>query len=150
MCFLGLPSFRAFVPLSNLIIIPWPYLLLCNKPIMDKLQREGNFPHCLITLPLSLQAVRDIFQVCPWIFLNCSNTHLLGHKIIRDMSQHAWVAGHCLVAHFLRLILIWDITYCVWFYIHCLVAQLLGLEMVKHTPMKVVLFSLLQCISPMF
>ena len=112
MWFLGFPSFIAFVPLSNLIIIPWPYLLLCNEPIRDKLQREDNFPHCL---PMSLQAVRDIIQVRPLIFFNCSNIHLLGLKIIRDMSQHAWVVGHCLVAYFLRLILIWEITYCVWF-----------------------------------
>ena len=53
-------------------------LLVCHKPVRDKLQRERVFPHCNIT-------------------------HLPGFKIIKDIIQGAWFRGRCLVAYHFAL-----------------------------------------------
>ena len=98
-CFLSLPGLTTIVPLNNLIIvniiviIPYIYLLLCYKPIRDKLQRKGVIPHCLITHFLCFKVIRDIFQL-PWVNFSDLVADLLSFKMVRDLMKCIWYDTH--------------------------------------------------------
>ena len=73
-CFLGLPFLITIVPLNNLIIvipiiviIPYIYLLLSNKPVGEKLQGRRIIFYCLITHFLCFKVIREIVQL-PWVY----------------------------------------------------------------------------------
>ena len=96
MCFLSLPLLIAIVPLNKLIIIemviiiPWPYPLLCHKPIKETHQGERVSPHRIIIHLPGLKVIRNILQWL-WIFLDCLAAHLLGPKAIRNRLQLLWI-----------------------------------------------------------
>ena len=92
-CFMSLTFLIAFVPLNKLIIIPIIviipkefYLLLCHKPIRNKLQRKALFHHCFITHFSGLIAVRDICQKV-WFYEHCSIIHLLLPEVVWDKKR---------------------------------------------------------------
>ena len=91
-----------------IVIIPYISLLLCYKPIRDKLKREEVISHCLITDFLRLILIGDILQL-PWIHFNSLNTYFLYFKTVGDTVKCIWHGTHYLVAHFLHPEVIWNI-----------------------------------------
>ena len=92
LCFLGLTFFIAFISLNKLIIvvpiivfIPYIYLLLSNKPIMDKLHGRRIIFYCFITQFLCFKVISDIIQL-PWVYFKGLDTQFLCFKTIRKKN----------------------------------------------------------------
>ena len=108
LCFLRLAFLITVVPINNLIImipiiviIPYIYLLLSNKPIRDKLQGRRIIFYCLITHFLCFKVIMSIVQQL-WVYFQGLYTHFLCFKTVRDKKKCCWVFAHCLITYFLR------------------------------------------------
>ena len=76
-----LPLDKLIIIAVVIVIVPYVYLLLCYKPITDKLQRKEVIPHCIITHILRLKVIWPIFKQL-WAFFNSFLTDFFRLKVI--------------------------------------------------------------------
>ena len=150
--------FIAIIPLNTFIIITitiiimsYPYLLLCHKPIRNILQGERIISHYLIAHFLWFKVIRDIRQL-PRVYHNCFNIHPLSFKMVKNRKKPAelmritslyipWVlhwsgiyfsiyGSRTTTSSYISCVLKRSGTHAKEFYAHCFNAQLLHLQMV--------------------
>ena len=119
MRFLELSFFITIVPINKfiaviviIVIMSYFYLLLCYKPIRDKLQRRRIIFYCFLTH----------FLCFNYYFI----AHFLHPKMIRDRIYHVWTIAHRLVAHLLCFKMVRDKCKWMWFFAHYLIIHFLG------------------------
>ena len=115
-----------------IFIMPYIYLLLCYKPIREKLQRIRVPPHHIVTQFVCFKVIRGMFQL-PWACFNGLVAYLLSFKrSATTYSRHAtpWVFFNGFFIHFYCLKMVNNMPQCIWFSAHCLFTYLFFLSMV--------------------
>ena len=121
-----MPFNNLIVVIIVIVIMPYFYMLLCYKPITDKLQRRRIVFYCFFTHFLCFKGIRDIIIKCIWHGMHELVTHFLHPKMIRYKIYNVWPVGHGLIAHFLCLKMIRDKCKWMWFFAHYLIIHFLG------------------------